>query len=212
MTRDEVVAFLHAATTRREQRVAFLGVCAGIRNHELRHLQRRHFERPGWVHVSADIAKGGRERWVPILPELEAIVAEILASVDPTTYDPTTRTWTGEYVIPAERWRDPGRNTERMDLKLKSASRQVLRTVVMELGRRAGIHAHLTPHSMRHAFGDHVARHAGIKNAQALLAAPTSARPRCTPARRRSTSWQRRSRATDSGWNEHTFHLTRRFR
>ena len=62
-----------------------------------------------------------------------------------------------------------GRNTERMDLKLKSASRQVLRTVVMELGRRAGIHAHLTPHSMRHAFGDHVARHAGIKNAQALL-------------------------------------------
>jgi integrase len=72
-------------------------------------------------------------------------------------------------VIPAERWRDPGRNTERMDLKLKSASRQVLRTVVMELGRRAGIHAHLTPHSMRHAFGDHVARHAGIKNAQALL-------------------------------------------
>jgi hypothetical protein len=31
------------------------------------------------------------------------------------------------------------------------------------------LHAHLTPHSMRHAFGDHVARHAGIKNAQALL-------------------------------------------
>jgi site-specific recombinase XerD len=142
MTRDEVVAFLQAAATRREQRVAYLGVCAGIRNHELRHLQRRHFERPGWVHVSADIAKGGRERWVPILPELEAIVAEILASVEATTYDPSTRTWIGEYVIPAERWRDPGRNTERMDLKLKPASRQVLRTVVMELGRRAGIHAH----------------------------------------------------------------------
>ena len=99
-----------------------------------------------------------------------------------------------------------------MDLKLKSASRQVLRTVVMELGRRAGIHAHLTPHWMRHAFGDHVARHAGIKNAQALLGHADVARPRCTPARRRSTSWQRRSRATDSGWNEHTFHLTRRFR
>ena len=55
-----------------------------------------------------------------------------------------------------------------MDIKLKSASRQVLRTVVMELGRRAGIHAHLTPHSMRHAFGDDVARHAGIENAQAI--------------------------------------------
>ena len=34
---------------------------------------------------------------------------------------------------------------------------------------RAGIHAHVHPHVMRHAFGDHVARYAGIKNAQALL-------------------------------------------
>jgi integrase len=74
----------------------------------------------------------------------------------------------GDQAASAE-LRDPGRNTEHMDLKLKSASRQVLRTVVMELGGGAGIHAHLTPHSMRHAFGDHVARHAGIKNAQALL-------------------------------------------
>ena len=62
-----------------------------------------------------------------------------------------------------------GRNTERMDLKLTPASRQVLRTVVMDLGTRAGIHAHITPHSMRHVFGDHVARYAGIENAQALL-------------------------------------------
>jgi site-specific recombinase XerD len=169
MTREEVVAFLEAAATRREKRVAYLGVCAGIRNYELRHLQRRHFERPRWEHVSADIAKGGRERWVPVLPELEPVVAEILASVGPTEWDSFRRAWLGEYVIPAERWRDPGRNTERMDLKLKPASRQVLRTVVMELGRRARIHAHLTPHSMRHAFGDHVTRHAGIKNAQALL-------------------------------------------
>ena len=34
---------------------------------------------------------------------------------------------------------------------------------------RAGIHAHVHPHVMRHAFGDHVARFAEIKNAQALL-------------------------------------------
>jgi hypothetical protein len=39
----------------------------------------------------------------------------------------------------------------------------------MELAVRAGIHAHVHPHVMRHAFGDHVARYAGIKNAQALL-------------------------------------------
>jgi integrase len=35
------------------------------------------------------------------------------------------------------------------------------------IAARAGIHVH--PHVMRHAFGDHVARFAGIKNAQALL-------------------------------------------
>jgi site-specific recombinase XerD len=39
----------------------------------------------------------------------------------------------------------------------------------MELAARAGIHAHVHPHVMRHAFGDHIARYAGIKNAQALL-------------------------------------------
>jgi site-specific recombinase XerD len=39
----------------------------------------------------------------------------------------------------------------------------------MTLAERAGIRAHVHPHVMRHAFGDHVARHAGIKNAQALL-------------------------------------------
>jgi site-specific recombinase XerD len=38
----------------------------------------------------------------------------------------------------------------------------------MELASRAGIHAHVHPHLI-HAFGDHVARVAGIKNAQALL-------------------------------------------
>jgi site-specific recombinase XerD len=39
----------------------------------------------------------------------------------------------------------------------------------MELAARAGIRANVHPHVMRHAFGDHVTRHAGIKNAQALL-------------------------------------------
>jgi hypothetical protein len=39
----------------------------------------------------------------------------------------------------------------------------------MNVAKRAGITAHVHPHLMRHAFGDHVARYAGIKNAQALL-------------------------------------------
>jgi hypothetical protein len=43
---------------------------------------------------------------VPVLPELEPVVAEILANVGPTDRDPIRREWVGEYVIPAERWRD----------------------------------------------------------------------------------------------------------
>jgi integrase len=72
-------------------------ICAGARNRELRGLQGRHIQRAGWVWISADIAKGGRQRWIPVLPELEPIAREICEAVAPD-----------EYVIPAQRWRDPG--------------------------------------------------------------------------------------------------------
>jgi integrase len=51
------------------------------------------------------------------------------------------------------------------------------------------IHAHLTPHSMRHAFGDHVTRHAGIKNARARLGHADVGTTQMYTAHRRSTSW-----------------------
>jgi integrase len=128
------------------------------RNRELRGLQGRHFQRAGWVWISADIAKGGRQRWIPVLPELEPIAREIRETVA-----------VDEYVLPAQRWRDPGANSRRGDLSQRPSSSQALRTAVIELAVRAGIHAHVHPHLMRHAFGDHIARYAGIKNAQALL-------------------------------------------
>jgi len=37
------------------------------------------------------------------------------------------------------------------------------------VGRRAGIAAPLHPHLLRHAYADHIAKHAGVRNAQALL-------------------------------------------
>jgi hypothetical protein len=49
------------------------------------------------------------------------------------------------------------------------SSRQALRTAVIELAARAGIHAYVHPHVMRHAFGDRAPTFAGIENAQALL-------------------------------------------
>jgi site-specific recombinase XerD len=158
LTRDETAAFLAAAITTRERRAAYLGVCAGLRNAELRGMRGVHFQRPGWVWVSSGVAKGGRERWVPVLPDLEPIVAEIRAHVAGD-----------EYVLPAERWRDPGANTRRGDLARRPSSSQALRQLVMRVAARAGIKAHVHPHVMRHAFGDHVARYAGMRNAQFLL-------------------------------------------
>lgn len=158
LTRAEAAAMLAAATTPRERRAIHLGICAGLRNAELRGLRGRHFHRDGFVHVSADIAKGGRERWVPVIADLQPVVDEIRQHVAPD-----------EYVLPAVRWRDPGKNTVRINLKYRPFSSQALRTLVMDVAKRSRISAHIHPHLMRHAFGDHVARYAGMRNAQALL-------------------------------------------
>jgi integrase len=88
---------LPAARSTRERRAIFLGICAGLRNQELRGLEGRHFERPGWIWVSSDIAKGRRERWLPVIAELEPVVREIRSNVA-----------NDEYVIPAQRKRIPG--------------------------------------------------------------------------------------------------------
>jgi integrase len=157
-TRVEAMNFLQAAVTVRERRACFIGVCAGARNAELRGLQGRHFQRPGWVWISADIGKGGRERWVPVLPDLEPIAEEIRAHVA-----------LDEYVLPAQRWRDPGANTRRDDLARHRSSAQALYYLVKRVAARAGVRADVGPHTMRHAFGDHVARYAGMRNAQYLL-------------------------------------------
>lgn len=158
LTRGEAEGMLAATLGDRERRAIYLGVCAGLRNAELRGLQGRHFQRPGFVHVSADIAKGGRERYVPVVGELGEIVAEIVEHVG----------W-DDHVLPAQRWRDGFAKDARMDLSKRSCSSQALRTLVMTVAKRAGIKAHIHPHLMRHAFADHVARYAGIKNAQYML-------------------------------------------
>src|SRR4051794_6281649 len=158
LTSAEAAAMLLATETRRERWAVYLGICCGLRNAELRGLRGRHFERPGFVWVAADIAKGQRERWVPVIADLVPVVAEIRAIVA-----------ADEYVLPAQRFRDPPFNRRRQDLSLRPSSPQALRTLVMEVAARAGIKAHIHPPLMRHAYGDHIARHAGMRNAQFLL-------------------------------------------
>lgn len=158
LTKAESAQMLRAAVTERERWAVSLGVCAGARSKELRGLQGRHFRRPGWLWISPDIGKGGRERWVPLLPELLSIAEDIRRTVADD-----------EYVLPAQRWRDPGENTVRADLKKRPMSAKALWELVGKVGERAGIAAHIHPHLMRHAFADHIARYAGVRNAQFLL-------------------------------------------
>ncbi len=158
LTQDEALAVLNAARGTRERRAVFLGLCAGLRNAELRGLQGRHFARPGLVWVSADIAKGGRERWVPVIPDLAPIFAEIRQDVGQ-----------GEYVLPAQRWRDPAFNSRQQDLRLRPSSSQALRQLVIRVVKRAGIAEHVRPHDLRHAYAEHIARATDTRIAQHLL-------------------------------------------
>jgi integrase len=158
LTKAECAAMLDAVETERERWIIYLGLCAGLRNAELRGLQGKHFRRDGFIWVSADIAKGRRERWLPVLDDLVPIVEEIKAARRPE-----------EFVLCAQRWRDTPRNTVRMDLKLRPSSSQALRNTVMRVAKRAGIDAHIHPHLLRHAFCDHISRFAGERVAQKLM-------------------------------------------
>lgn len=159
LTFEETRRFLRAAEGSRERRVAYLGVCAGLRRDELRRLQGRHLAREGWVWISAEIAKGGRERWVPVMADLAPVIAEIRAN-----------TALEQYVLPIRRFGDPGLIPRDLPGNPgKPCAGKTIWRVTQRIGRRAGLPAPVHPHMMRHAFADHVARLAGIRAAQVLL-------------------------------------------
>lgn len=158
LTREEVRAFRAAARGWRERAVVDFGVLAGLRADELRHLQGRHLRRPGWVWVSADIAKGSNERWVPVLAELEPTFAEC-----------SERTADGWFVIPNRKRIVAGPVVREVTDPTCPASYKAILAATRRIGVRAGIAAPVTTHMMRHAFGDHIARFAGLKVAQFVL-------------------------------------------
>lgn len=158
LTAEETQRFLLSARGYREQVVAFVGVCAGLRREEIRLLQGRHFARDGWLWVSADIAKGSHERWIPVFPELEPVVAQI-----------KERCLLDHYVLPGQQFSDPGRNRLPADNPLQPSSGQTIWRITQVIGKRAGIPTRVTPHMLRHAFADHAARHMGVQEAQAML-------------------------------------------
>jgi site-specific recombinase XerD len=158
LTLDETRAFVAAATGRTERRIAYLAACAGLRCTELRLLQGLNFARKGWILISADMAKGGRERWVPVMVDLEPVVGEIRDTTD-----------ANHYVLPATRWVKGDRGLVPVENPDRPCDRKTIWRTVRRIGRRAGIGTPVHPHQLRHAFADRVTRLAGLHAAQALL-------------------------------------------
>ena len=158
MTLHEVQQFLAAARGRSERRIAYLGVCAGLRRNELRLLQGRHLARAGLIWVSGDIAKGSRERWVPVISDLAPVVEEIRAT-QPADH----------YLLPGTEWVQSGRGLVPLECPDRACHAKTIWRAVRRIGRRAGIAYPVHPHLMRHAFASHVTRLAGLHAAQAVL-------------------------------------------
>ena len=145
LTLDETVRVVRAARPGRETRLVHLGVFAGARNIELRGFQGRHFQRDGFIWISSDIAKGQVERWVPVLAELEPVVAEIRRNVA-----------LEDNVLPF--------SAGTLATIVKDVMKRAGIAAAHERDSRVG------PHTLRHAFTDYVRRATGdVAIAQALL-------------------------------------------
>ena len=135
----------------------YLGVCAGLRNQELCLLEKRDLERPGFIHVRQAAGKGQKERIIPVIRDLEPIIDEMLRVGQP-----------GGTLLRGRVQVMPQRSLEMRD-KACPMSRGGMYKLVQRSGQRAGLHVPITPHTLRHAFGDFVAKYAGLRVAQALL-------------------------------------------
>jgi integrase/recombinase XerC len=158
LTLEEARRFLAAARAGSERRIAYLGVCAGLRRNEIRLLQGRHFARDGWIWISPELAKGGRERWVPVIRDLAPIVLDIRETTDPE-----------HYALPATVWVAGDRGLRPVAAPDRPCHGKTIWRAVRRIGRRARIATNVHPHLLRHAFAEHVTRRAGLRTAQAVL-------------------------------------------
>lgn len=159
LTQDEAVRLMLACHNNRERRIIYLLLLAGLRNQELRGMRGEHFARPDWIWVSRDIAKGKRERWIPILEQLQGVAGDIRATVAPD-----------QYVICHRQIIDPPFNTQWREDPARPASSQAIWRTVKQVGRRANIAHPIHPHLLRHAYAAMIRdSQVGIDTVQALL-------------------------------------------
>ncbi len=130
LTRDEAVAMLDAAEGRREVWAVSLLMCAGLRLAELASPARRAFRTipagSGYQPPSAKGIVNARSRRCgsscPVVDEIRRTVAS------------------DQYVLPAQRWRDPGRNRLKRDLTRKPASPQAIGRLIADIAAAGGDH------------------------------------------------------------------------
>jgi integrase len=104
------------------------------------------------------MAKGRRERWVPVMLDLQPVVSEIreTAAAD-------------HFVLPATQWVTGTLASVPIDVPERPCDRKTIWRTIRRIGRRAGIGTPVHPHQLRHSFADRVTRLAGLHAAQALL-------------------------------------------
>lgn len=160
LTTDECRRLMAAATDSLEHRAIHIGICAGARRQELLGLQGRHFRRAGWIWVSPDIGKGGKERWLPVISDLRPLAVEL----GETLAD-------DDYMLCGAIAGLAGSKMSRTHrlLPKKPMGKTTLYKLVAEIGDRAGIATPIHPHLLRHAFCDHIAKLYGLEVAQVLM-------------------------------------------
>jgi integrase len=156
LTRAETLAVLRAASGKIEERAIILALCTGLRRAELLGLQGRDFARDGLIEVRS--GKGGKYRTVPVPAELRPLTREIRRELE-----------SDDYVLPAQRWRNPGTNTDKIANRKRPMSEGALWQLVVRVGQRAGVAPRVTPHVLRRAYAEYVAKRAGLLNTKAML-------------------------------------------
>jgi hypothetical protein len=138
LTLDEATRVLTAARGTRERRAIFSASAPAFAT--------RSFEAFKGGPSSARTGSGSRTTspragasgGVPVIADLESVVDEIRQNVA-----------ADEYVLPSQRWRDPGFCTSWIDFSKRPCSAQALYGLVGRVGERAGISARVYPHLLR---------------------------------------------------------------
>lgn len=134
----------------------------GIRNAELRGLQLRDLDRPGWLHIRAENAKGGRERWVPAGRAIQAVRDDVRQYRDKPRQHVLASSQTAEVGVP-----QPQMTENPWEPMSPQALMRLVDRVCGPTG--ANVRLRMTPQAFRRHYGYVIASTHGVWVAQAVL-------------------------------------------